>query len=50
MVTNQIGRKKILLLKVKNTVPWKYVTEDLNGEKIIGKFYEKVFKKKNQTI
>ena len=27
--------------KVKNTVPWKYVINDLNGEEIIGTFYEK---------
>ena len=27
--------------KVKNTVPWTYVINDLNGEEIIGKFYEK---------
>ena len=25
--------------KVKNTVPWKYVINDLNGEEIIGIFY-----------
>ena len=34
--------------KVKNTVPWTYVISDLNGEKIIGKFYEKEFQKANQ--
>ena len=27
--------------KVKNTVPWTYVINDLNGEEIIGTFYEK---------
>ena len=27
--------------KVRNTVPWTYVIDDLNGEKIIGTFYEK---------
>ena len=26
---------------VKNTVPWTYVINDLNGEEIIGTFYEK---------
>ena len=26
--------------KVKNTVPWTYVINDLNGEEIIGTFYE----------
>ena len=27
--------------KDKNTVPWTYVINDLNGEEIIGAFYEK---------
>ena len=27
--------------KVKNTAPWTYVINDLNGEEIIGTFYEK---------
>ena len=27
--------------KVKNTVPWTYVINDLNGEEIIGTIYEK---------
>ena len=30
-----------VIKKVKNTVPWTYVLNDLNGEKIIGTFYEK---------
>ena len=34
--------------KTKNTVPWTYVINDLNGEKIIGTFYEKELKKTNQ--
>ena len=34
--------------KVKNTVPWTYVINDLNGEEIIGKFYEKKLQKTNQ--
>ena len=29
-----------IIKKVKNTVPWTYVINDLNGEEIIGKFYE----------
>ena len=37
----QIGQKKYLLFKKnKNTVPWTYVLNDLNGEEIIGTFYE----------
>ena len=34
--------------KIKNTVPWTYVINDLNGEKIIGIFYEKELQKTNQ--
>ena len=34
--------------KVKNTVPWAYIINDLNGEEIIGTFYEKELQKTNQ--
>ena len=34
-----------VIKKVKNTVPWTYVINDLNGEEIIGTFYEKKTKK-----
>ena len=34
--------------KTKNTVPWTYVINDLNGEEIIGTFYEKELQKTNQ--
>ena len=34
--------------KDKNTVPWTYVINDLNGEEIIGAFYEKKLQKTNQ--
>ena len=30
-----------VIKKVKNTVPWTYVINDLNGDEIIGRFYEK---------
>ena len=30
-----------VIKKVKNTVPWTYVINDLNNEEIIGSFYEK---------
>ena len=33
---------------IKNTVPWTYVINDLNGEEIIGTFYEKELEKTNQ--
>ena len=31
--------------KIKNAVPWTYVINDLNGEEIVGKFYEKNYKR-----
>ena len=34
--------------KIKNKVPWAYVINDLNGEDIIGTFYEKELQKTNQ--
>ena len=34
--------------KIKNTVPWTYVIDHLNGEEIIGTFYEKELQKTNQ--
>ena len=37
-----------VIKKVKNTVPWTNVINDLNGEKIIGTFYEKKLQKTNQ--
>ena len=27
--------------QIKNTVPWTYLISDLNGEEIVGSFYEK---------
>ena len=30
-----------IISKIKNTVPWTYVINDLNGKEIIGTFYEK---------
>ena len=37
-----------VIKKVKNTVPWTYVINDLNGEEIMGTFYEKELQKTNQ--
>ena len=34
-----------LIKKIKNTVPWTYIINDLNDEEIIGTFYEKNHKK-----
>ena len=35
--------------KVKNTVPWTYVINNLNGEEIARMFYEKELQKTNQN-
>ena len=37
-----------IIKKIKNTVPWTYVLNDLNGEKIIGPFYESELQKTDQ--
>ena len=37
-----------VIKKVKNTVPWTYVINDLTGEEIIGTFYEKEQQMTNQ--
>ena len=42
------SKEVFVIKKVKNTVPWTYVINDLNGEEIIGTFYEKELQKANQ--
>ena len=37
-----------VISKIKNTVPWTYVINDLNGEEITGSFYEKELQKTSQ--
>ena len=37
-----------VISKIKNTVPWTYVINDLNGEETIGSFYEKELQKTSQ--
>ena len=37
-----------VIKKVKNSVPWTYVINDLNSDEIIGTFYEKELQKTNQ--
>ena len=36
-----------MIKNLKNTVPLTYVIEDLNGEEIVGTFYEKELQKTN---
>ena len=41
----------LVIKKIKNTVPWTYVINDLNGEEIIDTFYEKELQStKQQTF
>ena len=40
--------EEVFISKIKNTVPWTYTISDLNGEQIIGSFYEKELQKTNQ--
>ena len=35
------SEEAFVIKKFKNTVPWTYFIKDLNGEEIIGTFYEK---------
>ena len=37
-----------MIKEFNNTDPWKYVINDLNGEEIIGTFYEKELQKIDQ--
>ena len=37
-----------VIKKIKNTVPWTYVIDDLNGEEITGTFYEKELQRIDQ--
>ena len=44
-----IGQKKFFFVsKIKNTFPWTYVINDLNGEEITWTFHEKELQKTNQ--
>ena len=38
-----------VIIEVRNTVPWTYVINDINGEEIIGTFYEKELQKDRST-
>ena len=41
--------EEIFVVKIiKNTIPWTYIISDLNGEEIVGRFYEKELRKTNQ--
>ena len=40
--------ENFVVSKIKNTVPWTYIINDLNGQKITEAFYEKELQKTNQ--
>ena len=46
--TSNWSEKVFVINKVRNTAPWKYFINDLNGEEIIGAFYEKKIQKTNE--
>ena len=46
--TSNWSEKFFILSKTQNTVPWTYLTNDLNGEEIKGIFYEKELRKTDQ--
>ena len=43
-----MSEEVFVIKKVKNTVPWTYVINDLNGEEVIETFYGKELQKTNQ--
>ena len=46
--TQNWSEEVFVVSKIKNTVQWTYVISDLNGEPIIGSFYEKELQKNSQ--
>ena len=41
--------RNFVISKIKNTIRWAYIINDLNGEEIIGTLYEKELQKTNQN-
>ena len=46
--TSKWSEEIFIIKKIKNTVPCTYIISDLNGEEIVGSFYEKELQKTNQ--
>ena len=46
--TPNLCEEIFVIKRIKNTVLWTYVINDLNGEEIIGTFYKKELQKTNQ--
>ena len=49
-ITPNWSEEIFIIKETKNTVPWTYVISDLNGEEIVGSFYEKELQKSNQNL
>ena len=47
-ITPNWSEELFVTKKVKNIVPWTYAINDLNGDEIIGTFYETEIQKSNQ--
>ena len=47
-LTPNWSEEAFVINKIKNTIPWTYVINDLNGQEIIGTFYEKELRKISQ--
>ena len=48
--TPNYSEEVFVVKKVKSTVPWTYVINDLKGVKIVETFYEKEFQKTNKKV
>ena len=46
--TSNCSEEIFTISRIENTVPWAYFVSCVNGEKIVGTFYEKELKKTNQ--
>ena len=42
------SKEVFVISKIKNTVPWTHVINDLNGEEIVGTSYERELQKTDQ--
>ena len=47
-IHTKLVEEVFVVSKIKNTVPWTYFINDLNGEEIIGIFFENKLQKINQ--
>ena len=43
--TSSWSEEVFVIRKIRNAVPWTYVINDINGEEIVGTFYENELKK-----